>query len=55
MPLFSGGQQGLSAALCAGALMLLPVAADAREFRAADNQSADYPTVQALQFMARIV
>ena len=35
--------------------MLLPFAVDAREFRAADNQSADYPTVQALQFMARIV
>src|SRR6516225_395057 len=55
MPLFSGRQHSWSAALCAGALMLLPVAADAREFRAADNQSADYPTVQALQFMARIV
>jgi tripartite ATP-independent transporter DctP family solute receptor len=35
--------------------MLSPVAANAREFRAADNQSADYPTVQALQFMAKIV
>jgi tripartite ATP-independent transporter DctP family solute receptor len=36
-------------------MLLLPVGANAREFRAADNQSADYPTVQALQFMAKIV
>jgi tripartite ATP-independent transporter DctP family solute receptor len=27
----------------------------AREFRVADNQAQDYPTVQALQFMARLV
>jgi tripartite ATP-independent transporter DctP family solute receptor len=55
MPLLAGRQQGLCAALCAGALVLLPAAANAREFRAADNQSADYPTVQALQFMAKLV
>ncbi len=29
--------------------------ANAREFRVADNQAQDYPTVQALQFMARLV
>src|SRR5258708_35522113 len=29
--------------------------ADAREFRVADTQSEDYPTVQALMFMARLV
>jgi tripartite ATP-independent transporter DctP family solute receptor len=29
--------------------------ADAREFRVADTQSEDYPTVQALVFMARLV
>src|ERR1700730_4334957 len=55
MPLLAGRQQGLCAALCAGALVLLPAAANAREFRAADNQSADYPTVQALQLMAKLV
>jgi tripartite ATP-independent transporter DctP family solute receptor len=35
-------------------LLALP-AAEAREFRVADTQAEDYPTVQALQFMARIV
>ena len=29
--------------------------AGAREFRVADNQAPDYPTVQALQFMARLI
>jgi tripartite ATP-independent transporter DctP family solute receptor len=29
--------------------------AEAREFRAADTQSEDYPTVQALQYMGRLV
>ena len=29
--------------------------ADAREFRAADTQSEDYPTVQALRFMGRLI
>ena len=29
--------------------------AAAREFRAADTQSEDYPTVQALRFMGRII
>src|SRR6202044_2192063 len=29
--------------------------APAREFRAADNQNEDYPTVQALRFMGRLV
>lgn len=45
----------MGAALCAGALLLLPAAVSGREFRAADNQSAEYPTVQALQLMAKIV
>jgi tripartite ATP-independent transporter DctP family solute receptor len=42
------------AAVCAAVLAALP-AASAREFRASDNQAADYPTVQALQFMGRMV
>jgi tripartite ATP-independent transporter DctP family solute receptor len=45
----------LRAALCAALLAALSAAVKAREFRASDNQAADYPTVQALQFMARIV
>jgi tripartite ATP-independent transporter DctP family solute receptor len=36
-------------------VVLLPGAAQAREFRAADNQVEDYPTVQALQYMARLI
>lgn len=35
--------------------MLSVGAASAREFRSADNQVADYPTVEAAQFMARLV
>jgi len=37
------------------AVLLVPPAAKAREFRVADTQSADYPTVQALLYMARLV
>jgi len=43
------------AAACLAACLLFPAAAGAREFRVADTQSEDYPTVQALQFMARLV
>jgi tripartite ATP-independent transporter DctP family solute receptor len=42
-------------ALCAALLLAMPAVAGAREFRVADTQTADYPTVQALQFMAQIV
>src|ERR1700720_433610 len=41
-------------AVCVAVLAGLPLA-DAREFRVADTQSEDYPTVQALMFMARVV
>ncbi len=41
-------------AVCVAALVGLPPAG-AREFRVADTQSEDYPTVQALMFMARLV
>jgi tripartite ATP-independent transporter DctP family solute receptor len=44
----------LAAALVA-ASVAFPAAAPAREFRAADTQSEDYPTVMALAFMARMV
>jgi tripartite ATP-independent transporter DctP family solute receptor len=39
--------------MCFSATM--PTAAVAREFRAADNQTEDYPTVQALRFMGRLI
>src|SRR5215471_7779973 len=41
-------------AVCAATLAAPPLAG-AREFRVADTQSEDYPTVQALMFMARMV
>ena len=40
-----------AAALCMAVSAAIPLA-DAREFRVADTQSEDYPTVQALMFMA---
>jgi tripartite ATP-independent transporter DctP family solute receptor len=43
-----------AAAVCLAVLAASPLAA-AREFRVADTQSEDYPTVQALIFMARLV
>jgi len=36
-------------------LTAAPAGVSAREFRAADTQSEDYPTVQALRFMGRLV
>src|SRR5215471_13551627 len=46
---------GRAGALAVAALLALPTLAAAREFRAADTQSEDYPTVQALYYMARLV
>lgn len=43
------------AALVAGSTILSMGGVAAREFRAADTQVEDYPTVQAVQFMARLV
>ena len=40
--------------MCFVVVVALPLAT-AREFRVADTQSEDYPTVQALMFMARLV
>jgi tripartite ATP-independent transporter DctP family solute receptor len=37
------------------ALIAVPLRAGAREFRVADTQSEDYPTVQALLYMARLI
>ena len=38
-----------------GAVFAPPATATARDFRAADTQSEDYPTVQALNFMDRLI
>jgi len=45
----------LAAVLIAAILVAAPRIAAAREFRAADTQPEDYPTVQALQFMGRLI
>ena len=44
-------------AILAGGLLLTAVtpSAWAREFRAADTQSEDYPTVEALRYMGRLI
>jgi tripartite ATP-independent transporter DctP family solute receptor len=54
MPLISRANL-CGAGLALAAVLALPMAASAREFRVADTQAEDYPTVQALNFMARIV
>jgi tripartite ATP-independent transporter DctP family solute receptor len=54
MPLISHENFGRLAGLLIAAMVAVP-AAGAREFRVADTQSEDYPTVQALQRMAREV
>src|SRR6201999_4568418 len=43
------------AAVLAATLSWATVAAHARDFRVADTQAADYPTVQALEFMGKLV
>jgi tripartite ATP-independent transporter DctP family solute receptor len=43
----------VAALCCIAAFLLTP--ADAREFRAADTQAANYPTVQALVYMSRLI
>jgi tripartite ATP-independent transporter DctP family solute receptor len=42
-------------ALGVALLTAMPAVTPAREFRVADTQPADYPTVQALQYMAQII
>jgi tripartite ATP-independent transporter DctP family solute receptor len=54
MSLISRANLCRPAAVCL-AVLVAPPLATAREFRVADTQSEDYPTVQALMFMARLV
>lgn len=54
MQLISRANLRRAAAVCL-AVLATPALASAREFRVADTQSEDYPTVQALMFMARLV
>jgi tripartite ATP-independent transporter DctP family solute receptor len=49
------GVSRIAAVLLGAVLVVVSGAASAREFRAADTQREDYPTVQALQFMGRVI
>ena len=44
-----------SLAFCLALLAAMPAVTLAREFRVAETQPSDYPTVQALQYMAQII
>ena len=49
------GLWGIAALVVLLSLAAVATGAVAREFRAADTQSADYPTVQALYYMGRVI
>jgi tripartite ATP-independent transporter DctP family solute receptor len=55
MSLISHANFRTAAAFLVAAAAAFPVTAAAREFRVADTQSEDYPTVQALDFLARTI
>jgi tripartite ATP-independent transporter DctP family solute receptor len=56
LPLFSRTSRSTIAALAAAVVCTaIAVTANAREFRAADTQAEDYPTVQALRYMGKLV
>jgi tripartite ATP-independent transporter DctP family solute receptor len=56
VPVCSRAEISRTVAIVVGLLMaVLTTNAVAREFRAADTQSEDYPTVQALRYMGRLI
>jgi tripartite ATP-independent transporter DctP family solute receptor len=55
LPVSSRAVQRIVTFVAALALAALSTVALAREFRAADTQAEDYPTVQALRFMSRVI
>ena len=56
LPVFTrAGLSRTPAIIAALFLAAVTTNAPAREFRAADTQSEDYPTVQALRFMGRLI
>ena len=55
-PVFTRAGLSRTATMIAALLLTaVTTSAPAREFRAADTQSGDYPTVQALRFMGRLI
>jgi tripartite ATP-independent transporter DctP family solute receptor len=55
LPVSSRAVQRIVTIVAALALAAASTVALAREFRAADTQAEDYPTVQALRFMSRVI
>jgi tripartite ATP-independent transporter DctP family solute receptor len=56
LPVYSGAEISRTVALVVALLLAaVSTSALAREFRAADTQSEDYPTVQALRFMGSLI
>jgi len=56
LPVYSRADLSRTAALVVAlALTAFSTSAAAREFRAADTQNEDYPTVQALRYMGRLI
>ncbi|WP_414644648.1 TRAP transporter substrate-binding protein [Bradyrhizobium sp.] len=55
MPVFCRAVQRIVAIVTALSLSVAAASAVAREFRAADTQAEDYPTVQALRFMSSVI
>src|ERR1041385_4147599 len=55
LPVSSRSVQRIVVILTALTLAMAPMPAAAREFRAADTQAEDYPTVQALRLMGRMI
>src|ERR1700674_1093763 len=56
LPVYSRADLSRTVALVVAlSLAAVSTSASAREFRAADSQNEDYPTVQALRYMGRMV
>src|ERR1700710_2931669 len=55
LPVSSRAVQRIVTIVAALALAATSTVASAREFRAADTQAEDYPTVQALRFMSSVI
>src|ERR1700730_14886149 len=55
LPVHSRADLSRTVALVVALCITASTSAVAREFRAADTQSEDFPTVQALQYMGRLI
>jgi TRAP-type C4-dicarboxylate transport system substrate-binding protein len=55
VPVYSRASLSRTSATVVALFLTAMASAAAREFRAADTQSEDYPTVQALRYMGRMV